>query len=84
MQSKRINCNQHSSSALPQKSKENLACPKLTRMFANTGKEINCECSEDIRREIYWVYNIVQACYISIVLLFAIIALITVLANRRQ
>ena len=45
-------------------------------------KEINCECSEDIRREIYWVYNIVQACYISIVLLFAIIALITVLANR--
>ena len=53
-------------------------------IFINKLKEINCECSEDIRREIYWVYNIVQACYISIVLLFAIIALITVLANRRQ
>ena len=51
-------------------------------IFINKLKEINCECSEDIRREIYWVYNIVQACYISIVLLFAIIALITVLANR--
>ena len=53
-------------------------------IFINKLKEINCECSEDIRREIYWVYNIVQACYISIVLLFAIIALITVLASRRQ
>ena len=53
-------------------------------IFINKLKEINCECSEDIRREIYWVYNIVQACYISIVLLFAIIALITVLANRIQ
>ena len=53
-------------------------------IFINKLKEINCECSEDIRREIYWVYNIVQACYISIVLLFAIIALITVLANRSK
>ena len=59
---------------------------ELETLFRNESldklKEINCECSEDIRREIYWVYNIVQACYISIVLLFAIIALITVLANR--
>ena len=53
-------------------------------IFINKLKEINCECSEDIRREIYWVYNIVQACYISIVLLFAIIALITVLASRSK
>lgn len=35
-------------------------------------KEINCQCSEDIKREIYWYYNIIIA---SIIALFILLSL---------
>tara|TARA_B100000795_G_C22804281_1_gene443860 strand:+ start:1323 stop:1934 length:612 start_codon:yes stop_codon:yes gene_type:complete len=36
-------------------------------------KEMNCECSEDIKREVYWVYNIVLASIIGLALLLLLI-----------
>lgn len=42
-------------------------------IFINRLKEINCECSEDIKREIYWIYNIIVASIIGGALLFALI-----------
>jgi len=42
-------------------------------IFINKLKELNCECSEDIRREVYWIYNIVMASLICI--MFSIIIL---------
>jgi len=30
-------------------------------IYINRLKELNCECSEDIRREVYWIYNIIMA-----------------------
>jgi len=41
-------------------------------IFINKLKEMNCECSEDIVREVYWIYNIVLACYLLIALLIII------------
>ena len=52
-------------------------------IFINKLKELNCECSEDIRREIYWIYNIILACYIGIVFLFAFAGFIMLLSARR-
>jgi len=49
----------------------------ISIIFINKLKELNCECSEDIRREVYWIYNIVIASLlcimISIVILFLIV-----------
>lgn len=45
-------------------------------IFINKLKEINCECSEDIVREVYWIYNIVLACYLLIAFLIIIVAVI--------
>ena len=42
-------------------------------IYINKLKESNCECSEDIRREVYWIYNIVMASLICI--MFSIIIL---------
>lgn len=52
-------------------------------IFINKLKELNCECSEDIRREVYWIYNIILACYIGIVFLFAFAGFIMLLSTRR-
>ena len=52
-------------------------------IFINKLKELNCECSEDIRREVYWIYNIILACYIGIVFLFAFTGFIMLLSTRR-
>ena len=50
-------------------------------LFINKLKKMNCECSEDIRREIYWIYNIVIACIISsIIIIPIIIVLISLLS----
>tara|TARA_B100001540_G_scaffold313990_1_gene337977 strand:+ start:549 stop:1055 length:507 start_codon:yes stop_codon:yes gene_type:complete len=50
-------------------------------LFINKLKKMNCECSEDIRREIYWIYNIVIACIISsIIIIPIIIAIISLLS----
>jgi|TARA_Y100000389_G_scaffold193749_1_gene222875 hypothetical protein len=48
-------------------------------LFINKLKKMNCECSEDIKREIYWIYNIVVASVIAIFILFSIIGFITFL-----
>jgi hypothetical protein len=53
-------------------------------IFINKLKEINCECSEDIVREVYWIYNIVLASYIGIVFLFAIIAIIMIMSSQMR
>jgi hypothetical protein len=45
-------------------------------VFINKLKELNCECSEDIRREVYWIYNIVMASLLSI--MFSIMILISI------
>ena len=50
----------------------------------NRLKEINCECSEDIKREIYWIYNIIVASIIGGALLFALIgALVFYISFKR-
>ena len=41
----------------------------------NKLKEINCECSEDIKREVYWIYNIVLITIICLTLLFMLISI---------
>lgn len=51
-------------------------------MFINKLKEINCECSEDIVREVYWIYNIVLACYISILLLMVLVGILMMVYFR--
>ncbi len=50
-------------------------------IFINKLKEINCECSEDIVREVYWIYNIVLACYLLIAFLIIIVGLIMIFIN---
>lgn len=53
-------------------------------VFINRLKEINCECSEDIKREIYWIYNIILASIIGGALLFALIgALVLYMSFKR-
>lgn len=53
-------------------------------IFINRLKEINCECSEDIKREIYWIYNIILASIIGGALLFALIgALVLYISFKR-
>ena len=50
-------------------------------IFINKLKEINCVCSEDIVREVYWIYNIVLACYLCIAFLIIIVAVIMMFIN---
>ena len=40
-------------------------------IFINKLKELNCECSEDVRREVYYIYNIVLASFVCISILLA-------------
>lgn len=53
-------------------------------IFINRLKELNCECSEDIKREVYWVYNIVLAAIISLAILFMLIGLPLALMTLRR
>jgi hypothetical protein len=56
----------------------------ISIIFINKLKEINCECSEDIRREVYFIYNIVLASFIGIALLFSLMSIpIFVMAFRK-
>jgi hypothetical protein len=50
-------------------------------IFINKLKEINCVCSEDIVREVYWIYNIVLACYLLIAFLIIIVSVIMMFIN---
>lgn len=47
----------------------------ISIMFINELKKINCECSEDIKREVYFIYNIIMASIISITLLIALMSI---------
>jgi hypothetical protein len=42
-------------------------------IFVNKLKEINCVCSEDVKREVYWIYNIVLLCWAVIQVLLLLI-----------
>ena len=54
-------------------------------IFINKLKEINCECSEDIKREIYFIYNIVLASFMAVIILLGLIAFpIGVLSSMRR
>jgi hypothetical protein len=52
-------------------------------VFINKLKEINCECSEDIKREIYYIYNIIGALFVGLALLLAFIGLPVLLSMRK-
>jgi len=53
-------------------------------VFISKLKELNCECSEDIKREIYFIYNIVLASFMAIALLLGLMAVpIAILSMRR-
>jgi len=51
-------------------------------IFINRLKEINCHCSEDIKREVYYIYNIVQLSIVCIYIFFAIIGIFLFLNNN--
>jgi len=52
-------------------------------IFINKLKELNCECSEDIKREVYWIYNIILASIILLVIIFMLISIPFVVMNNR-
>jgi len=53
-------------------------------VFINKLKEINCECSEDVKREIYFIYNIVLASFMAIIILLGLMAVpIAILSMRK-
>ena len=47
-------------------------------IFINKLKEINCVCSEDIVREVYWIYNIILAAILCIYILMLIVLVLIV------
>jgi hypothetical protein len=46
----------------------------ISIIFITRLKEMNCECSEDIKREVYWVYNIVLASILALTVLMLLVA----------
>lgn len=56
----------------------------ITIIFINRLKEMNCECSEDVRREIYFIYNIVLASGIGITILITLMSLPLVITALRR
>lgn len=53
-------------------------------VFISKLKEMNCECSEDIKREIYFIYNIVMASVIGLVILFGLMAVPVAILSLRK
>jgi len=53
-------------------------------IFINKLKEINCECSEDIKREVYWIYNIILASIILLVIIFMLISIPFVVMSMKN
>jgi len=53
----------------------------LVIIFINRLKEINCYCSEDIKREVYYIYNIILLSIICIYLFFAFIGAMLYIYN---
>jgi hypothetical protein len=56
----------------------------ISIIFINRLKEINCECSEDIKREVYYIYNIVLASLICITILLFLMAVPLMLSNLNK
>jgi hypothetical protein len=54
----------------------------ISIIFINELKKINCECSEDIKREVYFIYNIIMASIISISILIALMSIPLIVRNR--
>jgi hypothetical protein len=54
----------------------------ISIIFINELKKINCECSEDIKREVYFIYNIIMASMISITILIALMSIPLIVRNR--
>ena len=54
----------------------------ISIIFINELKKINCECSEDIKREVYFIYNIIMASIISITILIALMSIPLIVRNR--
>jgi len=55
----------------------------ISIIFINRLKELNCECSEDVLREVYFIYNIVLASIISLVILLTLMSIPLVLLRAR-
>jgi hypothetical protein len=55
----------------------------ISIIFINRLKEMNCECSEDIQREVYFIYNIVLASIIGLVILLTLMSIPLVLLRSR-
>lgn len=56
----------------------------ITIIFINRLKELNCECSEDVRREIYFIYNIILASFIGIAILTTLMSLPLFISTLRK
>jgi small-conductance mechanosensitive channel len=56
----------------------------ISIIFINRLKEINCVCSEDIKREVYYIYNIVLASLICITILLFLMAVPLMLSNLNK
>ena len=56
----------------------------ISIIFINRLKEINCECSEDIKREVYYIYNIVLASLICITILLFLMSVPLLLSNLNK
>jgi hypothetical protein len=55
----------------------------ISIIFINKLKEINCECSEDIKREVYYIYNIILASLICITILMFLMSIPIVILRFR-
>lgn len=53
-------------------------------VFISKLKEMNCECSEDIKREIYFIYNIVMASVIGLVILLGLMTVPVAILSMRK
>jgi hypothetical protein len=56
----------------------------ISIIFINKLKELNCECSDDIKREVYFIYNIVLAAIIGITVLFTLMAIPIAMLTLRK
>jgi len=56
----------------------------ISIIFINRLKELNCECSEDVRRDVYYIYNIVLASLIciTVLMIFIFIPIAAILRSR--
>ncbi len=53
-------------------------------MYIYNLKQIDCKCSEDIRREVYYIWNIISAAILGLNILFIIIMFVSILFMARK